>query len=532
MKKILCCICTWFLICSLGACNNSLSNASDAMEAHLTESYRSESSSGTNSPATENHVPYDGNYPQHETYGVGIGAMPGRVVWEHNPDSVEWDGSGYWWETEHFYETIILNMVNDSIASLGDKETAKDGWNALFTSNKESRNMNGGYTQGEKIAIKANINGSGLFDDDNSGETQMSYTNPVLLKALLTSLVKEGNVNPSDITVYDVSRIFPEYMVDLCTAGDLKGVHFVGRNNGIADENAPINWSYQFSGKVNYLPTCVTEATYVINLANLKGHSYGITLCGKNHFGSFINGNALRPPEGANLHQWLTKSEMGIYSPLVDLMANSNLGGKTVLYMLDAIICAPSEGAFITEKNSKWQQAPFNDDYTSSIFVSQDPVAIDSVGADFLNNEPTITENNSAAKDVTNENYLHEAGLVSNAPSGITYTDGNGHIVTNLGVHEHWNNSDEKLYSRNLSKNEGIELIQRITAAPQTMLGDVNSDGEFNISDVTILQKWLIAVPNTQLVNWKAADLCEDDRLNVFDLCLMKRELLKQKIQT
>lgn len=326
---------------------------------------------------------------------------------------------------------------------------------------------------------------------------------------------------------YELARSAIEESLDSLQTD--KGVHFVGRNNGIADENAPINWSYQFSGKVNYLPTCVTETTYVINLANLKGHSYGITLCGKNHFGSFINNNALRPPEGANLHGWLTKSEMGIYSPLVDLMANSELGGKTVLYMLDAIICAPSEGASITEKNSKWQQAPFNNDYTSSIFVSQDPVAIDSVGADFLNNEPTITENNSAAKDVTNENYLHEAGLVSNAPSGITYTDGNGHIVTNLGVHEHWNNSDEKLYSRNLGKNEGIEFIQRMTAASQTTLGDVNSDGKFNVADVILLQKWLLAVPNTQLVDWKAADLCEDDRLNVFDLCLMKRELLKQK---
>lgn len=249
-------------------------------------------------------------------------------------------------------------------------------------------------------------------------------------------------------------------MVELCTTGDLKGIHFVGRNNSAADENAPINWSYQFSGKVNYLPTCVTEATYVINLANLKGHSYGITLCGKNHFSSFINGNALRPPEGANLHQWLTKSEMGIYSPLVDLMANTDLGGKTVLYMLDALICAPSEGASITVENSKWQQAPFNGGYTSSIFVSQDPVAIDSVGADFLNNEPTVTGNNRLAADITNENYLHEAGLVEKAPSGTSYTDGNGHTVTNLGVHEHWNNSTKKLYSRNLGKDEGIELIQ------------------------------------------------------------------------
>lgn len=421
-----------------------------------------DSSNGITSDDTSQirYFSYDGNYPQHEAYGTGIGAMPGRVVWSHNSDSVEWDGSGYWWETNHFDEAVILKMVNDSIASLGGKNTAKDGWNSLFEANKNVRGMNGSYTKGEKIAIKANINGSAVFDDDTSGETQMSYTNPVLLKAILTSLVKEGGVNPSDITVYDVSRLFPDYMVKMCTEGELNGIRFVGRNDGEADESAPINWSHKFSGKVNYLPTCVTEATYVINLANLKGHSYGITLCGKNHFGSFINGNMMRPPEGANLHQWLTKSEMGIYSPLVDLMANADLSGKTVLYMLDALICAPSEGASITAENSKWQQTPFNGDYTSSIFVSQDPVAIDSVGADFLNNEPTITGNNRSAADITNENYLHEAGLVGNAPSGTSYTDGNGNTVANLGVHEHWNNSAQKLYSRNLGKDEGIELVR------------------------------------------------------------------------
>ncbi len=409
---------------------------------------------------SETHIPYDGAYPYHEPYGTGIGAMPGRVVWSHNPDSVEWDGNGYWWEPTHFNENVILQMVNQSIASLGGNKTAKEGWNTLFTENKKSQNKNGGYVKGEKIAIKANINGSGVFDDDSSGKTQMSYINPVLLKTLLLSLVQEGGVNPSDITVYDVSRIFPNYMVEMCTQNELQGIHFVGRNNGIADEQAPIHWSYSFSGKVNYLPTCVTEATYIINLANLKGHSYGITLCGKNHFGSFINGNALRPPEGANLHQWLTKNEMNIYSPLTDLMTNADLGGKTVFYMLDAIICAPSEGASITGENSKWQQAPFNGNYTSSIFVSQDPVAIDSVGADFLTNEPTIIENNYAAKDISSENYLHEAGLVANAPSSTVYTDNQGNNVLNLGVHEHWNNSLEKLYSRNLGKNEGIELIK------------------------------------------------------------------------
>ena len=71
----------------------------------------------------------------------------------------------------------------------------------------------------------------------------MSYTNSVLIKALLISLVEEAGVSPEDITVYDVSRLFPDYMVELCTEGNLQGVHFVGRDNGIADEDAPINWS-------------------------------------------------------------------------------------------------------------------------------------------------------------------------------------------------------------------------------------------------------------------------------------------------
>lgn len=358
-------------------------------------------------PAPE-PLPYDGIFPQHEPMGTGVGAMPGRVVWAHDPAAVDWDGSGYWWELSHFDEPAIQKLVDESIAQLGGRSTAKESWQALFTYKSK-----GGYRSGEKIAIKANINGSAVMDDDTSGKIAMSYTNPVLLKALLTSLVKNAGVAPADITVYDVSRLFPDYMVELCTQGDLQGVNFVGRNNDVAHESAPIIWSQEFSGRVNYLPTCVTEAKYVINLANLKGHSYGITLC-----------------------------------------------GKTVLYMLDALICAPSEGTSITKENATWQQIPFNGDYTASVLVSQDPVAIDSVGADFLSNEPAVTGYNRAAASANNENYLHEAGLVGSAPSGTVYTDSRGHTVSNLGVHEHWNNSTEKKYSRNLGKNEGIELAQ------------------------------------------------------------------------
>lgn len=55
--------------------------------------------------------------------------------------------------------------------------------------------------------------------------------------------------------------------------------------------------------------------------------------------------------------------------------------------------------------------------------------------------------------------------------------------------------------------------------------GDVNGDGEFTVADVVALQKWLLGVSDDALVNWKAGDLCEDDRLDVFDICVM-REML------
>lgn len=72
-----------------------------------------------------------------------------------------------------------------------------------------------------------------------------------------------------------------------------------------------------------------------------------------------------------------------------------------------------------------------------------------------------------------------------------------------------------------------------LTTAPKAEAnGDVNNDGEFNVADVVLLQKWLLAVPDTHLVDWKAADFCNDNVLNVFDLCLMKQELTKKMVTT
>ena len=59
----------------------------------------------------------------------------------------------------------------------------------------------------------------------------------------------------------------------------------------------------------------------------------------------------------------------------------------------------------------------------------------------------------------------------------------------------------------------------------QYIKGDVNTDGTFDIADVVTLQKWLLAIPDVSLSNWKAADFYEDSNLNVLDLSIMKQNL-------
>ena len=92
--------------------------------------------------------------------------------------------------------------------------------------------------------------------------------------------------------------------------------------------------------------------------------------------------------------------------------------------------------------------------------------------------------------------------------------------VSYNGTEEEWNQTigllNEKLTGANIQYQERI-------------IGDVNADGALTISDVVLLQKWLLAVPDTQLADWKAADFNEDQSLNGFDLCQMRYALLKQE---
>lgn len=57
-----------------------------------------------------------------------------------------------------------------------------------------------------------------------------------------------------------------------------------------------------------------------------------------------------------------------------------------------------------------------------------------------------------------------------------------------------------------------ISLPLPVNAESYCPKGDVDNNGEFNVSDLVIFQNWLLGVPEAELSDWKAADLCEDGR--------------------
>ena len=184
-----------------------------------------------------------------------------------------------------------------------------------------------------------------------------------------------------------------------------------------------------------------------------------MTLCGKNHFGSLVRWPVQRGYY--DMHSRSMVKNVDQYREQVDLMGHAHLGGKTVLYLIDGLFSGKHP---IDPVPRKWSTAPFNGAWTASVLASQDPVAIDSVGLDFLRAEYDDFPRRRGVDD-----YLHEAALAAKPPSGTYYDPDHATSVrqlASLGVHEHWNNEVDKQYSRNLGKKKGIELVAVATAGP------------------------------------------------------------------
>jgi hypothetical protein len=385
--------------------------------------------------------------------GVAKGIFPGRVVWGHDTKIASWDGkTGFWWEDRFNNQKETDQLLAQTLSNLTNTKDEKKAWDALFRFyNKTKTNADSGYKSGQKIAIKINMNNVDAHESNNR-----INANPQLVLSLLSSLINKGGVPQEQITVADPSRFITNNIFDKCHAAFPK-VHFVDHNGGDGREKATFTkngfqYSFDFDKQTRGLATCFVEADYVINMALMKGHvSQGVTLNSKNFFGCVDIETDWRK----NTHcSGFSQSRDGKrqYSVYPDFMGHKDLGGKTILFLVDGIY----GNKFVDGiPASKWALTPFNNQWPNSLFASQDPVAIESVVLDFA-----LTEWPDAPDMMYSDHAMEEMALADNPPSGVKYDpERDGTTLASLGTAEHWNNPIDKKYSRNLKTGNGIELI-------------------------------------------------------------------------
>jgi len=430
--------------------------------------------------------------------GKAAGVNPGRVVWIWDPKATNencvsnFDTKDWYFKPTNINQKVVGNMVRNALNKLSGKNTPAKSWDVLFRyHNGKKYQKNRGYTKGEKIFIKINQGTSRWLlsqEDKNNGyyypatlkpdeeRRRLSLgpteTNPYVVLELLREFVNELGVNQADIAIGDPMTDIYGHNYDVWFK-EFPGVVYIdkfstmhGRTLIQPTSNDLIFYSDKSQGDKLY--DVIEKADYLINLACLKPHvSAGITLTAKNHFGSIASASA------GHLHYSLMMPRNGVpsnggyhkYRVLVDLMGSKYLGQNTVLYMVDGLF---GGGASETKIPVKYFMSPFNNDWCNSIFISQDQVALESVCYDFLRTEWNGINHHDPRNNMpeTNPNmygvddYLHQAADSANWPRDISYDpDNSGKPLSSLGIHEHWNNAENKQYSRNLGKTKGVELV-------------------------------------------------------------------------
>ena len=392
-------------------------------------------------------------YKPNSPLGVAKGMFPGRVAWGHNTKIASWDGkTGFWWEDRFNNQEQTDNLLSQTLFSLTDIKNEKKSWDALFRYfNKTKRNVDSGYKPGEKVTIKINENNTGGHENTNE-----INANPQLILSLLKSLVNEAGVPQENISLADPSRYITDNIFEKCHSAFPK-IHYIDHVGGDGREKATfvanaIPYSVDNGKVATGLASCVVEADYIINMALMKGHvGQGATLCAKNYFGcTSIESDWHKNAHSAGFSQ--NKEGLHTYSVYPDYMGHKDLGGKTMLFLIDGIY----SNKFVNQAPGyKWSLAPFNNDWPGSLFASEDGVAIDAVVLDFI-----IAEWPDAPEIKYCDYSVNESALADNPPSGTVYDpEHDGTRLSSLGTSEHWNNPADKKYSRNLKSGNGIELV-------------------------------------------------------------------------
>ncbi len=368
----------------------------------------------------------------HEPVGEGKGIHPGRVAWTHAPGVATWDGeTGLWVEDRWNNQDLADEMIRQSVMTVTGKKKASKAWKALFCDfNKKHQKGSKGYTPGETIAIKLNMNNILTHHD-----TIELNSSPFVTLALVRSLVNDAKVREEDIFVCEPSRAISDSIYNKIHR-EFPSVRFFDNIGGDGREKCdyyPNRILYsQDNGKLaTGLAKCIVDADYLINSALLKTHKGpGVTLTAKNWYGATDIALEWRK----NAHVGFSPDKRNgtpSYKTFVDFIGHKDLGQKTLLYLIDGTYGSRDVNG---KPAPKWQKAPFNNQWCCSLIVSQDGVACDAVALDLLVSEwPEFGSFNYC------DEYLHEAASIPATRSGTTYDperDGTP-LSRPLGLFEH-----------------------------------------------------------------------------------------------
>ncbi len=325
--------------------------------------WRTESAAPTPTPSTRAYLP------------LAFRREPPRVVRVHAATATSWDYQTGWYG-EYVDQGVVDDMLERGLLELTRTSSLSDAWAVLLPD----------YQPGLKIAVKVNLNNATCDSSSNAIDALIEPVN-----ALIRSLVLVG-VREDDVWVYDAQRPMPGrfYSRRLYSSArffDRDGCADEAVSWAIEDESQVISFSFPAMVTRRWLTSLLFRTTYLINMPLLKRHSaVPVTLGFKNHFGSTNN---LVGEGNDNPHVYLDPAGP-LYradaNPVVDIYANPNIAGKTVLTVGDGLLGAD----WVAAVPRPW--ATFGQRSPNSLFFSRDPVAADCVMCDILRAEFGLDE--------------------------------------------------------------------------------------------------------------------------------------------
>ena len=330
-----------------------------------------------------------------------------RVVSIHDSGASNYNYlSGYHWE--YVNRAVINDMVELGVMTLTGNTNAADAWRDLIP-----------YKDGESVLIKFNFN--------NSSGCYSGYDNLINPIAETANAVIEGLMSigvPGDkIWFTDPSRSISERFrngmantsIQYFSTWPCDGPNYHGISYVTPSSSAVSLASCPAGEKI--LPSQVfVDADHVINVPILKSHGSYVTLALKNHYGSVLYENHNRSTMHAYFNQGgnIYGCDLNTKNILADINNNPHIRDKTRLVIGDGIF-----GNAHTHWGAPQRWNIFGQKDPNILFFSKDPVAISSVMTDYI----------MAERGWQDHEQLHAADFIG------------------LGVHDHWNNFENKAYT-------------------------------------------------------------------------------------